>query len=180
MRFRKETVILERTFVPKDAIVIQEGTFGAQAFLIQSGSVRVFTHHDGHEVEFARLGVGQIFGEMAMVFDGPRTASVQALEDCNFIVISRQQFMNKLAETDATVRAIVHMLTQRIIDSNNSLINKKCDYDDLKETAQTIYQNIAFGLDPVTKMSFQNKVLPNLEALLKSLDDFHVEHKDPN
>jgi CRP/FNR family cyclic AMP-dependent transcriptional regulator len=180
MRFRKETVILERRFVPKDAVVIHEGEYGAQAYLIQSGGVRVFTSHDGREVDLAHLGVGQIFGEMAMVFDGPRTASVQATDDCNLIVISRQQFMNKLAETDATVRAIVYMLTQRIVDSNNSLINKKSDYEDLKETARTIYQNIAFGLDAQAKMSFQNKVLPHLEALLSALDEFHVEHKGSN
>jgi CRP-like cAMP-binding protein len=174
MRVRKNNIILERQFIAQGTVVIAEGEYGSNAFLIQSGAVRVYTRHDGREVELAQLGTGQIFGEMAMVFDGPRTASVQATEDCNLIVISRHQFIKKLEESDATVRAIVHMLTQRIIDSNNSLINKKSDFQDLKETAQTIYQNIAFGLSPQEKISFQNKVLPHLESLLKALDEFRA------
>ncbi|MCB1530093.1 MAG: cyclic nucleotide-binding domain-containing protein [Rhodospirillales bacterium] len=176
MARRRETVILERRFVPEGAVVIEEGTFGAQAFLIQSGSVRVYTSHEGREVELSRLGIGEIIGEMALIFDGPRTASVQALEDCNLIVIGRQQFMDKLKDTDSTIRAVVHMMTKRMVDVNNSLVSKKSNMDDLKDTARVIYQNISGALPQKQQALFQNTVLPPLEEFLAAIEDFQERY----
>lgn len=174
----KSTVILERRFAPKGQIVIREGEYGQDAYLVQSGEVSVFITKDGEEVELARLSAGQIVGEMAVVFDGPRTASVKATQDANLIVISRQQFEEKLKESDPTVRAIVQMLSQRIVDSNNTLLNKKSDIADLKETSRAIYQNISQKLSLNQQRNFQNTVLPHLEALLESLDTFQERYGD--
>ncbi len=169
---KNNTVILERRFIPKGQIIIHNGEFGQEAFLIQSGQVQVYITKEDKDVELARLEAGQIVGEMAFIFDGPRTASVRATQDCNLIVISRQQFQEKLKESDPTVRAIVQMLSQRIVDANNTLLNKKSDLEDLKETARVIYQNIAVKLSQNQQRNFQNTVLPHLEALLDSLDTF--------
>lgn len=121
----KDSTILERRFVPAGTMVIRQGDRGNSAYLIQSGSVRIFTENEGKRIEFARLEMGQIFGEMALIFDDPRTASVEALEDCNLIVITRQTFKQKLDRSDPTIRAIVVMLTQRIVTANNAMIAKK-------------------------------------------------------
>ncbi len=172
MKKPHDTVILERRFVPKDQVIIKEGEFGQQAYLIQSGEVSVFISKDGKDVELSRLEAGQIVGEMAFIFDGPRTASVKALMDCNLIVISRQQFDAKLKDSDPTVRAIVQMLSKRIIDANNTVLNKRSDLEDLKDTARVIYQNIAVKLTQNQQRNFQNTVLPHLEALLESLETF--------
>jgi CRP-like cAMP-binding protein len=172
MRVRKDTIILDRRYVPEGAIIIEEGEMGTQAFLIQSGGVRVFTVHEGREIELARLGTGQIIGEMAMLSDGPRTASVQATEDCNLIVISRQQFQEKIKDTDPTIRAIVHMLTKRLIDGNAVLSDKKGDVDDLATSARLIYQNIVGGLPKNQQKTFQSTVLPPLEELLEAIEGF--------
>lgn len=169
---KNNTVILERRFVPKGHIIIHNGEYGQEAYLIQSGQVQVFISKDDKDVELARLEAGQIVGEMAFISDGPRTASVRATQDCNLIVISRQQFQEKLKESDPTVRALVHMLSQRIVDANNTLLNKKSDLEDLKETSRIIYQNIAVKLSMNQQRNFQNTVLPHLEALLESLDTF--------
>jgi len=178
---RHDTVILERRFVPKDQIIIREGEYGQQAYLIQSGEVVVYISKDGEDVVLSKLKAGQIVGEMAFIFDGPRTASVRATMDCNLIVISRQQFHDKLQESDPTVRAIVQMLSQRIVDANNTVLNKKSDLEDLKETATTIYQNISVKLSLNQQRNFQNTVLPHLKALIESLDVFkerYGEQKD--
>lgn len=172
MRGRKDTVILDRRFVPEGAIIIKEGEMGTQAFLIQSGGVRVFVTHEDREVELARLGTGQIVGEMAMLSDGPRTASVQATEDCNLIVISRQQFVDKLGDTDAMIRAIVQMLAKRLIEGNNVLSDKKGDVNDLATSARMIYQNIMGALPKNQQRNFQSTVLPPLEELLEAIEGF--------
>jgi len=170
---KKDTVILERRFVPKDSVIIREGDVGSQAFLVQSGSVRVFvTGDENKEIELAKLGVGQIFGEMALIHDGPRMASVVAMEDCNLIVISRQQFMDKLESTDPTIRAVVHMLTLRMMEANNTLINKKSSIEDLKETVRIIYQNVSGSLPRNQLRTFQNTVLPKLDELMEAIEGF--------
>jgi CRP/FNR family cyclic AMP-dependent transcriptional regulator len=179
MKNRSDTVILERRFVPKGQVIIRAGEFGQEAFLIQSGQVSVYITKEDGDVELARLDAGQIVGEMAFVFDGPRTANVRATQDTNLIIISRQQFQEKLKESDPTIRAIVNMLSHRILDSNNTLLNKKSDLEDLKETARTIYQNILVKLSLNQQRNFQNTVLPHLEGLLASLDTFKERYGDP-
>ncbi len=175
---KNSTVILERRFIPKGQNVIREGDYSHEAYLIQSGEVSVYVTKGDEQVELARLDAGQIVGEMAFIFDGPRTASVKATTDTNLIVISRQQFQEKLKESDPTVRAIVQMLSKRIVDSNNSLLNKKSDLEDLKETAHTIYENILVKLSLNQQRNFQNTVFPHLQALMESLDTFKERYGD--
>lgn len=175
---KNSTVILERRFIPKGQNVIREGDYSHEAYLIQSGEVSVYVTKGDEQVELARLDAGQIVGEMAFIFDGPRTASVKATTDTNLIVISRQQFQEKLKESDPTVRAIVHMLSRRIVDSNNTLLNKKSDLEDLKETAHTIYENILLKLSLNQQRNFQNTVFPHLQALMESLDTFKERYGD--
>jgi len=66
----------------------------------------------------------------------------------------------------------VNMLAKRILDVNNSLINKKADVSDLKDTARVIYQNILVGLPKSQQRVFQSNILPKLEDLIESLDAF--------
>ena len=172
MRGRKDTVILDRRFVPEGALILKEGEMGAQAFLIQSGSVQVFITHEDKKIVLAKLGVGQIIGEMAMLSDGPRRASVEALEDCNLITISRQQFEDKMKDTDPTIRAIVHMLTRRLIEGNAVLSEKQVDIDSLSESARVIYQNVLKNLPANQQRNFKNTVLPALDELLEAIEGF--------
>ncbi len=168
----RKTVILDRRFVPKDEIIMKEGEQGSIAFLVQSGEVRVYTTTDDHEVELACLGVGEIFGEMALISDNPRTASVQATQDCNLIVISRIQFEEKLGDLDPTISAVIRMLTRRITQTNNSLVNKKQTLKDLQQTTRLIYQNILSGLPTNQKRNCQELVLPAMEEFLESIEQF--------
>ncbi len=169
---RGSTVILERRFVPEGTLIMEEGELGNCAYLIQSGIVEVYTENEGRDIRLAKLELGQIFGEMALIFDERRTASVRALEDCNLIVITRQSFQAKLEKTDPTIAAIVKMLTQRVISANNTLVNKKSDTKDLLETTQIIYDNILSSLPRTRQRTFQTAVLPKLEEFLKAVDAF--------
>jgi len=171
--------ILERRFVPAGAVIVRQGEPGTCAFLIQSGTVKVTTESGGRSVELAQISTGQIFGEMALMFEAPRVATVEALEDCNLIVITRQTLRDKLAKSDPTVRAIVPMLMKRIIQANNVVMNRQSNIDDLVETVNAIYQNIHAGLpNPQQKRSLENAVLPKLEELLGALKDFQARYNE--
>ena len=175
----RDAVILERRFVPEGSVIMKQGEQGSSAFLIQSGSVKVYTQaQDGRRVDLAEMGVGQIFGEMALVFDEPRTATVEALEDCNLIVITRQTLEDKLRKSDPTVRAIVPMLMKRIMVANNALLKKAGSTDELVETVNAVYQNIHATLPPAQKKSLENTVLPKLEDFLKAMIEFSARYSE--
>ncbi len=167
-----ETIILERRFVPEGAQIVKQGDSGNCAYLIQSGSVLVFSEHKGKQVELARLGLGEIFGELALIFDEPRTASVRALEDCNLILLTRDTLKQKMERSDPTIKAIMSMLTKRIVSTNNSLVNKKDNIEDMVETTRIIYQNVLSGLPKDKQRTFENTVLPKLDEFLEAVSSF--------
>ena len=88
--------IYDRTSFPQGAVIIKEGDTQAQAYLIQSGRVGVFTEREGKKLELAVLGPGEIFGEISLIMDNVTSASVEALENCNLILISRVEFEERL------------------------------------------------------------------------------------
>ena len=172
----KDSNIMERRFVTEGTLIMRQGDPGNSAYLIQSGSVRVFSENKGARVDLGKLELGQIFGEMSLIFDEPRSASVEAAEDTNLIVINSDTFKKKLHKTDPTIRAVITMLTARIASVNKSLINKQSNIRDLRETARLMYQNILSGLPQDSQRDFQSSVLPKLEDLLAALQNFQDKH----
>lgn len=172
----RNPIILERKFVPKDGMLIHEGDKRKQAYLIQSGKVRVYTKREEQEIDLAQLGAGQIIGEMALIMDGRRTANVQAIEDCNFIVINRQEFEQRLHDTDRAIKSMVNMLTQRVKDANDAIADKRGNLRAIIKTAEIMVNNTKAGMPPEQKHGFDNKVLPKLESLIEEIEVFQARY----
>ncbi len=177
--FRNDPVILERRYVSKGSAIINQGDEGNTAFLIQSGSVRIFTETaDGRQVELSRIGVGQIFGEMSLINDGPRMASAEALEDCNLIIISRETLQQKLNHSDPTIKALLLMMLRRIANANTTLLKKEGSTEDLIEVANNLYQMLHAGLPRQQQASLESTVLPKLEDFLKAVKAFQARYPE--
>ena len=176
----KDTTILERCSFSCGDTIITEGEEGNNAYLIQSGKVEVFSTANDREVILGTLGPGQIVGEMALVFDGPRSASVRAVEHCNLIIVTRAVLTEKIARSDATVRAIVNMLTKRIVDSNNALLNKNENMDDLQDVVLNLYSNVLETLPHNDRRAFRSDVLPELNNFLDAITRFSKAHQKPS
>lgn len=170
------TVILERRFIPAGKLIMKEGDLANYAYLIQSGKVRIFTEREGKRVTLDTAVTGQIIGEMALVFDVPRTASVEAIEDCNLIIITRQTLQQKLTISDPTIRAIVPMLMKRIMNTSNALWSRSSDIDDLVKVSNMIYENIQASLINPEREEFEKTVFPMLEQFLVSLKEFQDKY----
>lgn len=170
----KDRVILERRYVPKGSLIIEQGDEAYSAFLIQSGRVSVYYEQDGKTVELAQLGMGQICGEMALLHDEPeeRSASVRALEDCNLIVITYGTFKEKLEKSDPTIKAVVEMLVRRVEAGNQEVLNQKSDIPSLIVAITKTYDNVVKGLKEKEQKRFIEKVQPKLDALLQALKSF--------
>lgn len=171
-----EPSILERRVVPGGEVIIQQGDVGHNAFLIQSGDVVVYTEAEGKHVELARMGPGQIIGEMALVAVGMRTATVRALTDCNLIIITRETLHDKLQKSDPTVRALVSMLMKRIAQSNKALLRSGGDLNDMADVVAAIYQELHSSLPVQQKKSLEIALLPPMDAFLKAIKDFRTRY----
>ena len=178
MTTQQDSSILERRFVQKGTSIIKEGETGNSAFLIQSGMVKVFVKHEDRVIELAKLGPGQIFGEMALVFDEKRSATVEALDDVNLIVITRQILEEKLRKSDPTVRAIVPMLMKRVVQTNSALLARHADVKTLLDVVKNIYDIIMSSLPRVQQESFQNSVLPKLDQFVEAVRTFEDRYSD--
>ncbi len=94
-----EAAASTKTF-PKGAVIINEGDSGSSMFLLLQGRVKVFVS-DGHGKEFvlAVLGPGECVGELALLDDEPRTASVETEEVAIFMVIQKEDFLKLLKDS---------------------------------------------------------------------------------
>ena len=77
----------------KNAVIINEGDLSNCAYIIHSGKVKIFLcDEQGKEIVLAELVAGDYFGEMALIDQNKRSATVKATEDTVLTVISRQSF----------------------------------------------------------------------------------------
>lgn len=164
----KHTVIYDRVAFLKGNIIIKEGDNQAQAYLIQSGTVGVFTIRDGKKIELAVLGKGEIVGEMALISDVVRSASVEALEDCNLILISRTEFEDRLKASDRAIQAMVKMLSKRVAEANDSSIGKIVALNDLENAAAQVYEETKSEVPDIN----DERLLPKLKGLLHAIEEF--------
>ncbi|MBN4081091.1 cyclic nucleotide-binding domain-containing protein [Caldithrix abyssi] len=99
-------------------IIFREGSVGNAMYIIQIGEVEVFrTIHD-REISLAHLKKGAIFGEMALVDDHPRSASVRASTNCSCLVMSRVLFKKQMEAIPKWMKSFYQILIERLRDTN--------------------------------------------------------------
>ena len=81
----------------KGSLLIQEGDQGDTLYLILSGRLRAFSSdHSGREITYGVYGRGEYLGEMSLD-GGPRSASVETLENSQCVVLTRQTLLAHIA-----------------------------------------------------------------------------------
>jgi CRP/FNR family transcriptional regulator, cyclic AMP receptor protein len=96
----------ERSYSTGDTIVTQ-GTLGIGLFVIEKGEADVIrTQHDGEKAVVNHLKSTDFFGELSLLDDAPRTASVVATEDTVCLVLTQLDFMSALEE-DAEIPIVM-------------------------------------------------------------------------
>ncbi len=105
----------------KNEKIFSEGDKGDSLFIIIEGSVRISTIIDGiGEETLAILSCGEIFGEMALIDNKPRSASATANDNCTLLILSKTSFDN-LIEIRKDI--VVKILKEFIESFSNRFIN---------------------------------------------------------
>jgi CRP-like cAMP-binding protein len=100
---------------PAGRLIFAKGSPGRSMMAVLSGGIRISTTSpNGREIVLAILNAGEIFGELALLDGGERTADAIALSDCELLVIDRRDFIPFLKERSDVCIALLRMLSQRL------------------------------------------------------------------
>lgn len=105
----------------KDERVFEMGDEGDAAFVILEGKVDVVLPMKSGDVSVATLGKHEVFGEMAVFCEKPRSASIVALEDLVLLRFDRDALMNLLKEFPDFALDVIRLLATRIENTNKRL-----------------------------------------------------------
>lgn len=98
---------------PVERILIQ-GATGSSLFVVAEGEVEVLWRGPaGEEVGVGRLGRGGVIGEMTLLTDAPRRATVRSVDEATLYEVGREHLAPILARRPALVEALVELMTRR-------------------------------------------------------------------
>ena len=173
---------------PKNTMIFSESQNGPDMFVIQEGQVKISKVVDGNEVTLAMLKKGDMFGEMALLENKPRSASAIAHEPCKLMAVNRQNFDLMVATQPQLISRLTTMLADRLwsmyrqIDNANlhDPLHKLIDILALQVEKTKInisQQNIQYQTD-LTPYDLANMCgIPKeqqAESLLRLQSDSHV------
>ena len=105
--------------IPKGVRVFHEGDSSDACYIVRSGDLRVTREHpDGRAIALATLGPGDIFGELAMLDGGTRSASVETLADCELLALPAPDMRRVVAEHGRIAAKLIIALTRRLRETN--------------------------------------------------------------
>ncbi len=95
-------------------LVFRQGEAGDELYIIQRGEVAILVEGSaGAPIELTRLGPGKFFGEMSMLTDSRRHATVQATAECELLVVEKQALQQILERSPQLADAIHQALHDR-------------------------------------------------------------------
>ncbi len=107
--------------VQKGDVIFREGEESQEAYFIVSGNVQIYTVSGGARHVLADLGQDEVFGEMGMIEESPRSASAQAVEDTELEVIDETTFEQELVSHPDRLFRYLGAIYERLRRSNAAL-----------------------------------------------------------
>lgn len=105
--------VVEQSYEPGQEIV-KEGESGVGAFVIRAGRCEVLQTRGGEVVKLAELASGDFFGEMALLDEFPRSATVRVVERTTALGLARWHFRGILESHPQIALAILPVLVRRV------------------------------------------------------------------
>ena len=101
--------------------LFREGEPGDAAYIVLKGKVSVFIETEKGSVEVAQLKRGDVVGEISILCDVPRTASVKAVESVQTLKVTKDTFIHLLTEFPEIAIEIMRELASRLNKTNIQL-----------------------------------------------------------
>ncbi len=106
--------------------VIKQNSIGETVYLIINGQVSVIMEkEDGSQAEIDQMDSGAAFGEMALIDNSPRSATIRTITPSRFLILHKQEFKETAMEFPRIALQICSVLSQRIRHLHSLVQNKK-------------------------------------------------------
>ena len=99
---------------PKNTMIFSECQPGQELYILQRGSVKITKIVNDNEVMLALLKPGDIFGEMSLLEDKPRSASAIAHEDAVLLAVNKANFKRMVSKQPQIITKLTQLLSERI------------------------------------------------------------------
>ncbi len=111
----------DRVHFRPEATMMKQGDDGDAAYVIIEGKGQVWIDTPGGAIQVAEIGVGQIVGEIAILIDIPRTATVKTEEGLTALKIGKENFLRLLHGSPQVGVEIIRVLAGRLENTNAQL-----------------------------------------------------------
>ncbi len=105
--------MLDQITIEPGTVLFHEGDPGDRAYVIERGKVEVTAHRGERKVLLSILGPRQMIGEMAIIDDRPRTATITTIEETVLIPITREQIQGRIEDADPVLKLLMDLLLKR-------------------------------------------------------------------
>ena len=109
-----------RTY-PAGQAIVTEGRMGLGLYCIESGKVSVTLRTPSGPREIRIMGPGETFGELALLDDQPRSATVTAIEPTTALLLDKAQFVSQLQTHPEIGLALIPVLVQWLRDADRKV-----------------------------------------------------------
>ncbi len=111
-----------RRSYPKGRTIVSEGEPSQSMYILLAGRAKVQrSDSEGKEVILAVLGSGEFIGEMSLIDDAPRSASVITLEPCEFMAVSKEAFKAMLVQSPEVAMNVMRGLVRRLREADKKI-----------------------------------------------------------
>ena len=96
--------------------LFHKGDAGSQLYVVIDGRLKALTTSpEGDEVVFNVMGPGEVFGEVALLSESPRSATVRAIDRCELLVLDRRDFLAFLKRSPDVAVRMLTVLVERLV-----------------------------------------------------------------
>lgn len=99
---------------PKDTMIFAENMPGKELYIIQKGSIKITKMQNDNEMVLAVLKAGDIFGEMSLIENKPRSASAIAIDEATLLAVNRENFENMIKTQPQIINRLTTTAAKRL------------------------------------------------------------------
>ena len=121
-QLRMLVTVVTRKSAPRGSMILVAGDATDSLYIVLAGRLKVMmSDSEGKEVILSILGPGEFFGEMGLIDDSPRSASVVALEACELLSVSKRDFARLLSQSFEMTMAVMRGLVRRLREADRKI-----------------------------------------------------------
>ena len=140
--FELAAITIEQNYPPK-TVVFKEGDKGDALYIVKSGKINILKRNSqGIDSVLVSLGKGAVVGDMAIIDEQPRSASLGTVQETIFLIITKDDFRTLLGTVPEISFQILKLTTERLRATNAHLKELEASTNQMEDVIRVI-TNIA-------------------------------------